>query len=291
MTNVNDTNRDPLDIDAVRSFVLVAELHSFTRAAQAAGVTQSAVSLKLKRLEQRLSRAAGRAIAALGAAHHARRKFSRAGPRPSAAHDRALKGPAIAEKRLTIGISDHVAGPDLPRLIARVAAFDPSLVLDIRIDFSNALLDRFDAGKLDAAIVRLEGSRRGGEKLLEDEFGWFASPAFRPTGGQKLRLAMLAAPCGVRMQAIRALNKAKIGWIETFTGGGVAAVAAAIVAGLAVSPLARRIAPPGTRDVGAAFSLPPLGRAKVVLYSNIVDARSRAALRTLAAAFRSTSAN
>ncbi|MGB8475348.1 MAG: LysR family transcriptional regulator, partial [Candidatus Acidiferrum sp.] len=46
---------DSLDIDAVRAFTLVAELQSFTRAAQAVGMTQSAVSLKLKRLEARLA--------------------------------------------------------------------------------------------------------------------------------------------------------------------------------------------------------------------------------------------
>jgi DNA-binding transcriptional LysR family regulator len=291
MTIVNDSNREPLDIDAVRSFVLVAELQSFTRAAQAAGVTQSAVSLKLKRLEQRLfARLVERSPRSVRLTAQGVNFLERARDL-LAAHDRALKGSSIEEKRLTIGISDHVAGPDLARLIARVAAFDPSLVLDVRIDFSNALLDRFDAGKLDAVIVRLEGSRRGGEKLLDDEFGWFAAPSFRCSGEQKLRLAMLAAPCGVRMHAIRALNKAKIGWIETFTGGGVTAVAAAVVAGLAISPLARRIAPPGTRDVGPALLLPPLGRSKVMLYSNIADARARAALRTLAAAFRSTAAN
>jgi|SRR6516165_8002692 len=44
-----------LDIDAVRAFTLVAELQSFTRAAQATATTQSAVSLKLKRLEDRLN--------------------------------------------------------------------------------------------------------------------------------------------------------------------------------------------------------------------------------------------
>jgi DNA-binding transcriptional LysR family regulator len=50
---VNDNTA--LDIDAVRAFALVAELNSFTRAAQVAGTTQSAVSLKLKRLERRLA--------------------------------------------------------------------------------------------------------------------------------------------------------------------------------------------------------------------------------------------
>ncbi|MFP4905337.1 LysR family transcriptional regulator, partial [Paraburkholderia sp. BR14261] len=46
----------PLDLDAVRAFVLVAELRSFTRAADALDTTQSAVSLKLKRLEAHLGK-------------------------------------------------------------------------------------------------------------------------------------------------------------------------------------------------------------------------------------------
>jgi DNA-binding transcriptional LysR family regulator len=46
----------PLDPDTVQAFVLVADLASFTRAAEASGTTQSAVSLKLKKLEQRLGR-------------------------------------------------------------------------------------------------------------------------------------------------------------------------------------------------------------------------------------------
>jgi hypothetical protein len=54
--------------------------------------------------------------------------------------------------------------------------------------------------------------------------------------------------------------------------------------------LARRIAPPGLIDVGPALKLPPLGRSTVVLHSRVTDARLRAALRTLAAAFRATRA-
>ena len=46
----------PLDLELVQAFVHVAELSSFTRAAEAMGTTQSAVSLKVRKLEQRLSR-------------------------------------------------------------------------------------------------------------------------------------------------------------------------------------------------------------------------------------------
>src|SRR5262249_62305865 len=45
-----------LDLDAVQAFVLVADLQSFTRAAEAMDTTQSAVSLKIKRLEHDLGR-------------------------------------------------------------------------------------------------------------------------------------------------------------------------------------------------------------------------------------------
>ncbi len=279
-------NSPALDVDAVRTFALVAELKSFTRAAQAAGVTQSAVSLQLKRLEARLGQhliertPRSVELTAEGAAFLERARDL------VAAHDRALSGQQAAERRLTIGISDHAAGPELPAMLARVAAVDPALNIDIRIDLSSEILDAYERGKLDAAIVRREPHRRGGETLFEDEFAWFASPAFRARAGEKLKLAMLAAPCGVRALAIRALDKAKRPWVEAFTGGGVTAISAAVLAGLAVAPLAQRIAPAGAIDVGGALSLPPLGRSAVVLHSRVSDARSSAALRALAATFR-----
>lgn len=275
-----------LDVNAVRAFVLVAELKSFTRAAQAVGMTQSAISLQLKRLEarldQRLIERTPRSVelTAEGAAFldHARDLL--------AAHDRALSGAQIVERRLILGISDHAAGPELPTLLARVAAFDPQLNLDVRIGISSEIFDTFERGKLDAAIVRREPHRRGGKVLLEDTFGWFASPSFRARPDEKLRLAMLAAPCGIRALTIRALDKAKRPWVEAFTGGGVTAVVAAAAAGLAVAPLARRVAAAGLVDVGEALSLPLLGKSAVVLHSRVSDGRARGALRTLAAAFR-----
>lgn len=45
-----------LDIEAVQAFVRVADLKSFTRAAEAMDSAQSAVSLKVKRLEEALGR-------------------------------------------------------------------------------------------------------------------------------------------------------------------------------------------------------------------------------------------
>src|SRR3979411_3212934 len=245
MIKVCDDEMTTLDIATVQAFLLVAELQSFTRAAEALGTTQAAVSMKLQRLEavvgKRLVERSPRAVrlTADGSA------FLVSARALMEAHDRALSGQQPARQQLSFGISDHAVGPELVPLLERLHAASSQLSFAVTIGFSRAMLDAYDAGELDAVVVRQEGSRRGGEKLTMDEFGWFAAKRFRGRGGEPLRLATLAPPCGVRAIAVRALDKAGIAWNETFVGGGVTAVAAAALAGLAGGPLARPLAPAG----------------------------------------------
>jgi DNA-binding transcriptional LysR family regulator len=279
-----------LDIATVQAFLLVAYLQSFTRTAEALGTTQAAVSLKLQRLEtllgKRLVERSPRAVrlTADGATFLGRARVL------IAAHDRALSGEASVAQSLSLGISDHAAGPELVPLLERLHAMSSNLTLAVTIGFSREMQDAYDAGRLDAVIVRQEGSRRGGEKLAEDEFGWFASRRFSLPKGEQLPLATLAPPCGVRAIAVRALDRAGLTWRERFVGGGVTAVVAAALAGLAIAPLARRIAPPGLVDVGPALKLPKLGSSKVMLHSKVSDPAKLAALRAVAATFRSAAA-
>ena len=276
-----------LDIPTVQAFLLVAELQSFTRAAEARGETQAAVSMKLQRLEallgKRLVERSPRAVrlTAEGTAFLAPARAL------IEAHDRALSPQRAVRPQLSLGISDHASGPELVPLLQRLNAVAPQLALSVTIGFSRELLDAYDAGSLEAVIVRQEGSRRGGEKLAGDAFGWFAAPRFVWRRGETLKLAVLAPPCGVRAIALRALDKAGIAWNEAFIGGGTMAVAAAALAGLAVAPLVRRIAPSGLVDIGPALGLPALGASKVMLHAKVSDPVKRAALRTLAATFRS----
>jgi DNA-binding transcriptional LysR family regulator len=276
----------PLDLDAVQAFVRIAELGSFTRAAEAMRTTQAAVSLKLKRLEERFGcRLIERTpryvqLSAQGAAflEHARELL--------AVHDRALAVFAGARQRLTIGISDHVAGPELPALIARMNVH-PQLLIEIRIGSSGDLLQSFDRRELDTVIVRLEAGRSDGEIITEEKFGWFASPSWQHRAGESLPLATMAEPCGVRALAGQLLDAAGVPWTEIFVGGGVAAVAAAVMAGLGVAALSPRMLPFGAVDVGPRLGLPDLPRLPVLLHTRVKDGRPRDALAALSAAFRS----
>jgi DNA-binding transcriptional LysR family regulator len=277
-----------LDVEAVQAFVLTADLNSFTRAAEALDTTQSAVSLKIRRLEDGLGRRLLERTPRLVRLSAEGSAFLPAARQLVAAHQAALSAFAVERRRLTVGISQHIVGAGLPAMLKRMNASDPGLVIGLHIDASRTVLEAFDAGELDAAIALREMRRRDGEVLFEAPFGWMAAPDFNRAPGEPLRLATQAEPCSVRAMAVDALDSAGIPWTEVFVGGGIATIGAALSAGLAVAALARRVAPVDTVDLGPRLGLPPLPSRDVVLYSKPSDARARRALRTLGAAFATT---
>lgn len=280
-----------LDVEAVQAFVLAVDLKSFTRAAEVMDTTQSAVSLKIKRLEDglgkrllertpRLVRLSAEGNAFLGPARVL-----------VAAHQGALGSFGVAQRRLIVGISHHIVGAELPGLLKRMISAAPELVMEMRVASSQQVFEEFDGGALDAAVVlRRDNWRRAGEVVLKEEFGWMAAPDFEHPAGGKLPLATQAEPCSVRSMAVSALDAAGIPWTEVFVGGGVATIGAAVSAGLGVAALGRRVAPPGTIDIGPKLGLPRLPSRDVMLYSNAADRQARGFLRSLVTAIRSTTA-
>jgi DNA-binding transcriptional LysR family regulator len=203
-----------------------------------------------------------------------------------AAHDRAIASLSSVRRRFALGIATHVGGAEVPTLLARLNAHDPALTIEVRLDDSRDLLDAFDRGEIDAAIIRREDDRRDGEVLAPEHFGWYAAPGFVYRADEPLRLAASSPSCGIRNIATRALDAVGIPWTEVFLGCGSFAVAEAVTAGLAASVFSCRLAPPGTVEVSRKFGLPALPTSEIVLLSTLSDAKSREALRTLAMAFR-----
>lgn len=278
----------PIDPQAAEAFVLVAELHSFTRAAQVLNTTQAAVSLRLRRLEDRL----GRRLLERSPRHVRLsadgEAFLDAARELVAASRRAEAAFTVERARLTLGITHHVVGTNLPRLLRRLGTLDAALTLDIRVGETRGLMDLYDRGSLDAAIVmRYDESRRGGEVLQAESFDWFSAPDFEWAAGTPLPLAVQAESCALRLMAVRQLDAAGIAWREAFIGGGVMTIGAAAAAGLAVAAMAVRAAPPGCVEVGPRLGLPALPKRDIILHSNVGSARAAATLRAVAAAFRS----
>ena len=115
-----------MDVDAVRAFLLAADLRSFTRAAEVLGTTQSAVSLKLRRLEEQLGRRllertprhvrlSVEGLAFLGVAGEL-----------VSSHARAAAAFDTEQRRLAIGINQQLVGRELPLLLRRMRDHDPA---------------------------------------------------------------------------------------------------------------------------------------------------------------------
>ena len=115
-----DGDMKSLDLDAVQAFVLVADFKSFTRAAEALGSTQSAVSIKLRRLEDRLGRRLVERTPRRVNLSADGELFLGAARDLVAAQERALATFSAERRRLSIGISHHIIAAELPLVLKRM---------------------------------------------------------------------------------------------------------------------------------------------------------------------------
>lgn len=273
-----------LDLAAVEAFVLVAELRSFTRAADVLGVTQAGVSQQLRRLEEQL----GKRLLDRTPRHvrlsvqgetflpHARDLL--------ASQKTALETIELPVRTLSIAISEHVVGPELPDVLARIKAHDPTLLLKVHVDDAGKVRRVFERGDFDLAIIR-QGARRDGDLLFDDPYGWFASPAGRFSNGP-LPLITVMEVCGVGALARRLLLRSKVAWTDALWASGVSTAVSAAQSGIGVVPLARRLAGASLVDVGPMLGLPAFPSAKVVMLSRHGDAQARSVQRLLRSAFK-----
>lgn len=273
-----------LDLDSVRLFVLVVELGSLTKAAEAAGTVQPVVSQKLKALEQRLGR---RLIDRTP--RHLRltedgQVFLPKARDLLARHDEALSFDDGTPLHFTLAASDHAIGTRLSAAIrAMRAALPANAVIKVDLGFSRHVRETFASGKADAVIIRRPTGGSGGEVLRRDRLGWRAAPDWRPRSNQAIPLVSLGPECGVREIAVTELRKAGVEWRESFTAGSCAALHEGILAGAGIAPMGD-ICARDLPDRGPELGLPPLPVSDVVLLSRARTPAHAAAIRALAAA-------
>lgn len=281
-----------LDVELLRTFVHVADTRSFTAAGSALGATQSAVSVRLKKLEDRIGRRLlertprSVTLTAPGEA------FLQDARDVLATHDNAIQRLLGQNGRieLSLGISDHAAGAYLPSVLAKVCSAIPDLQLSVTVGLSEHLMEDFNQGAFDAVILRRDSTKRNGTPLFRDRLAWVSAPRCSWRRGQPLPLLSLAAPCSVRARSIHALDDAGIAWREVFVGTGVAAVQAAVTAGLGVACLGLRNKPSGAIALGHAEGLPSLADSDIVMFERKTEPRLRGIVAKLAEAFMSAGA-
>lgn len=257
-----------LDPDLLRSFVLIAEGGSFTRAAQRVGRTQSAVSMQMRRLEDMLGHPLlVRTPRGVAPTPHGAWLLERA-KRLLSLHDEIITGfrtPEIAG-RVRLGSPDDYALRWLPGILARFAAAHPAVELELTCSPSNELVERLEEGDLDLTLLSVgnEPPDRPARVLWRGPLRWVGSVAHETHRRSPLPLAVAHPTCVWRRAAAEALDAACIAWRPAYTSTSQIGTHALVLAGLAVtigldvSNAPNALLPPGLRVLGPEDGLPPL---------------------------------
>ncbi|WP_227287687.1 LysR family transcriptional regulator [Boseongicola sp. H5] len=240
----------------MRVVLAVAEMGSVRAAADAVGLTPSAVSKHVRRVEDQLGRelflrsraglapnAEGEAIAGF-----ARRFLALAGEMG------ARFGRELVAGRVRLGITDDVGLARMPELIRRCTAIHPGLRIELTVAHSSELRDLMAARSLDLAILS-----DGGFVLPNDAIPlgrvplvWIARPGWRDEGGA-LSVAVSEEGCRWRAAALAALRSAGRPFDIRCTSKAMSGQQSAVRVGLSVAPVPASVASAdgGVEIVGA----------------------------------------
>jgi DNA-binding transcriptional LysR family regulator len=265
-----------IDVDQLRTFIAIAETGSFTRAAEVVNKTQSAVSMQMKRLEERIDRPIfardGRAskLTEDGARllDYARRIVKLNVETLAAFSDAELSG------RVRLGVPDDYADRYLPEIMARFSRVYPGVELTVICEPSSDLLERIDANEIDLAIVTNCESKRASETFRRERLLWVTSNRHPTHLEERLPLALGRPTCSWRRVAIERLEKIGRPYRVLYSSSNAGAVA--VLAGMAVSVLPESGLRPGMRVLTAAEGFPELPSCRIGLVRNAHEASALA---------------
>jgi DNA-binding transcriptional LysR family regulator len=191
--------------ELLRSFVAIIDTGSMLQATERVFVTQSAISLQMRRLEeivrQPLFNRQGRKLRLTQAGEH----LAETAREILALNDRlfaALQGQALSGTA-RIGLNQDFAEVFLPGVLQEFAIAHPEIQLHVRVAGSQELLDALRAEALDIVLcVRPAGEPNG---IKTEPMRWIGQPQLLER--DILPLALLEEPCLYRATALKALEE------------------------------------------------------------------------------------
>ncbi len=232
-----------LDTESLRTLKTTIEAGSLTGAARRLNMTTSAVSWKLKRLEERLGRKLidrqGHQIRPTGEA----RQLLEYADIIVDAHDQAVQHFRLSdvEGKLIVGITDDLASNQLPAFVQEFHRRHPGVRLEIRVEQQLALLEWYDKRIIDMAILPLEPSMivDSDIELWRDELIWVKSRERDYALDQPVPLVTFSPKCTYREAAIECLDAHDIDYYISMESPSLAGVRGIVSSGMGVTLINR----------------------------------------------------
>jgi DNA-binding transcriptional LysR family regulator len=255
------------DIDLLRTFVVIAETRAMNKAALRVSLTQAAVSMQVRRLEdmagQPLLNRTGRGVTLT---LHGERFLAHA-RKILRAHDEAMAELSGAGLSGTIrfGCPDDYAAVFLPHILRGFAVQHPQVLVEVFCASTPRLLEKLKDHALDLALISLP-EKAGPEGVIRRErLVWVGAPGAGAAAFEPLRLA-LSDPDTLDHRAARsALEAAGIPFRVAFASGSVAGLTAVVRSGQAIAVLTETAVPDDLEILPAASGLPVLPSVGIAL--------------------------
>lgn len=225
-----------LDLATLRSLVAIDETGGVTRAANRLHLSQSAVSMQVKRLEELLSirilERDGRQV-----------RFTPEGEQLVIGAREMLEiNDGIVDRlttprfegNLNVGIPYDIVHPHIPHVLRRFGREYPRVSVRLTTDFTVALKADMREGRFDVILSTERQPTRGGEVLLKQPLVWSGAPDARAWRQRPLPV-VFSAHCIFRKPALTALRAAGIEYLEAVKSSSEDAALVACAADLGVS--------------------------------------------------------
>lgn len=257
-----------LESDLLRSFVAVADLENFTRAADALGRTQSAVSMQMKRLEElvgdplfergprgvTLTRKGSELLV------NARRIVDLLDETAA-----SLAAPAL-DGRVRIGIPEEYGASVVSRALRAFSKVHSNVEIMVRYACSDVQKEALERGDLDIAVVFEWERSPQGEVLMVDPTVWATSEVYRMHEQSPVPVALYLSAGWCTNFAIRSLESRGHAYRVVYRSDTCGGLNLAVSSGLAIAPLSRSSIPVGCRELTAADGFGDIDSSNVVMY-------------------------
>ena len=249
-----------LDLDQLRSFIAIADLGSFTAAADQVGRTQSAISMQMRKLEEQVGRTlftkeGRRSVLTsdgerlLGYA----RQMVRLSEETLAAFDETeLSG------RLRFGLPDEYSDSLLRAILMRFSHTNPQVEVVVTCADSAMLIDLLQKDALDIILLTHDATRGPAEVVRREPLYWVTSSSHTTHTLDPIPLALGWQDCLWRRAAVNTLIDRGRRYRIAYSSWNSNAVGAAVLAGLAVSVLPECALRPGMRVLSEMEGFPRL---------------------------------
>lgn len=257
-----------LDVTTLRSFVAVAELGGVTRAAGFLNLTQSAVSMQLKRLEEllnlslidRSSRSVSLTASGEQLLSYARRMVNLNDEVMSRLTDQAYEG------EIVLGVPHDIVYPAVPRVLQRFHAQFPRMKVQLLTSFTRELKDQYRRGEVDVILTTEIGLDADGETLGALPLQWIGAADGSAWKQRPLRLAF-GRNCIFRGGAMKALERAGTAWELGVETDSDRTIEATVSADLAVTAMLEGTKPDHLEVIDHGGALPALTQQSINLYA------------------------